>query len=51
MLYEEGYTIEGVKRYWVRRRRVNSRKLRPREIAKKVMGDLRIIIKILDSHA
>lgn len=51
MLYEEGHTIEGVKRYWARRGRVSSRKLRPREIAKKVMGDLRIILKIIDSHA
>lgn len=51
MLYEEGHTIEGVKRYWARRGRVRSRKLRPREIAKKVMGDLRIILKIIDAHA
>lgn len=51
MLYEEGHTIEGVKRYWARRGRVSSRKLRPKEIAKKVMGDLRIILKIIDSHA
>lgn len=51
MLYEEGHTIQGVKRYWARRGRVSSRKLRPREIAKKAMGDLRIILKIIDSHA
>lgn len=50
MLYEEGHTIEGVKRYWARRGRVRSHKLRPKEIAKKVKGDLRIILKIIDSH-
>jgi DNA-binding transcriptional MerR regulator len=51
MLYEEGHTIEGVKRYWARRGRAGSRKLRPKDIARKLMGDLRIILKIIDSHS
>jgi DNA-binding transcriptional MerR regulator len=51
MLYEEGHTIEGVKRYWARRGRAGTRKLRPKDIARKLMGDLRIILKIIDSHS
>jgi DNA-binding transcriptional MerR regulator len=51
MLYEEGHTLEGVKRYWVRRGRVASRRLRPKEVAKKLRGDLQVILKILDSDS
>ena len=51
MLYEEGHTLEGVKRYWVRRGRAATRRLRPREIAKKLRGDLQVILKIIDSHS
>jgi hypothetical protein len=51
MLYEEGHTLEGVKRYWVRRGRATTRRLRPREIAKKLRGDLQVILKIIDSHS
>lgn len=50
MLYEEGHTLEGVKRYWVRRGRAATRRLKPRELAKKLRGDLQVILKILDSH-
>ena len=51
MLYEEGHTIEGVKRYWARRGRAGSRKVRPKDIARKLKGDLRIILKIIDAHS
>jgi DNA-binding transcriptional MerR regulator len=51
MLYDEGHTLEGVKRYWVRRGRATSRPLRPKEMAKKLRGDLQAILKIIDSHA
>ena len=51
MLYEEGHTLEGVKRYWVRRGRAATSRLRPREIAKKLRGDLQVILKIIDSHS
>jgi DNA-binding transcriptional MerR regulator len=51
MLYEEGHTLEGVKRYWARRSRITSRTLRPREIAKKLRGDLQVILKIIESHS
>lgn len=50
MLYEEGHTLEGVKRYWARRGRASSRTLRPKEMAKKLRGDLQAILSILDSH-
>jgi len=51
MLYDEGHTLEGVKRYWVRRGRVATRPLPPKEMAKKLRGDLQAIVKIIDSHA
>jgi DNA-binding transcriptional MerR regulator len=51
MLYEEGHTLEGVKRYWTRRGRASSRSLRPKEMAKKLRGDLQAILRILESHS
>ena len=51
MLYDEGHTLEGVKRYWVRRGRAASKPLPPKEMAKKLRGDLQAIIKIIDSHS
>lgn len=50
MLYEEGFTIAGVKRYWARRGRVAGRRLRPREVVERVKGDLQAILRIIDSH-
>jgi DNA-binding transcriptional MerR regulator len=51
MLYEEGHTLEGVKRYWVRRGRAASKPLPPKEMAKKLRGDLEAILKIIESHS
>jgi DNA-binding transcriptional MerR regulator len=51
MLYDEGHTLEGVKRYWVRRGRAASRPLSPKEMAKKLRGDLQAILQIIDSQA
>ncbi|MCP9451115.1 MAG: MerR family transcriptional regulator [Nitrospira sp.] len=51
MLYEEGHTLEGVKRYWVRRTRASSRPLPPREIAKKLRGDLQAIVDLIEAHS
>ena len=51
MLYEEGHTLAGVKRYWARRGRASARSLRPREIAKKLRGDLQAVLKIIESHS
>ena len=50
LLYEEGHTLEGVKRYWARRGRVSSQRLRPKELAQKLRGNLQAILKILESH-
>lgn len=51
MLYEEGHTLEGVKRYWARRTRALSRPLPPREVAKKLRGDLQAIVDLIDAHS
>jgi DNA-binding transcriptional MerR regulator len=51
MLYEEGHTLAGVKRYWVRRGRVTSQRVRPKELAQKLRGNLQAILKILESHS
>ena len=51
MLYEEGHTLEGVKRYWSRRGRVSVQRVKPKELAQKLRGNLQAILKILDSHS
>ena len=51
MLYEEGHTLEGVKRYWARRGRVSVQRLKPKELAQKLRGNLQAILKILESHS
>jgi len=51
MLYEEGHTLEGVKRYWARRGRMSVQRLKPKELAQKLRGNLQAILKILDSHS
>jgi DNA-binding transcriptional MerR regulator len=51
MLYEEGYTLEGVKRYWARRGRVTTQRIKPKELAQKLRGNLQAILKILDSYS
>ena len=51
MLYEEGHTLAGVKRYWARRSRVASQQVRPKELAKKLRGNLQAILKIMESYS
>ena len=51
MLYEEGHTLEGVKRYWARRGRVTGQRMKPKELAQKLRGNLQAILKILESHS
>src|SRR5215467_9905912 len=43
MLYEEGHTLEGVKRYWARRGRISPQRVKPKELAQKLRGSLRAI--------
>lgn len=50
MLYEEGHTLEGVKKYWARRTRVSDKHIKPKELAQRLRGKLRSILKILESH-
>jgi DNA-binding transcriptional MerR regulator len=51
MLYEEGHTLAGVKRYWARRGRVTSQRVRPKELAQKLRGNLQAILKIMASYS
>ena len=51
MLYEEGYTLEGVKRYWARRGRATGQRIKPKELAQKLRGNLQAILQILESHS
>ena len=51
MLYEEGHTLEGVKRYSARRCRVAPQLIKPKELAQKLRGNLQAILKILESHS
>ena len=50
MLYEEGYTIAGLKRFWTRRSRHVSKEMRPHIVAERVRGELHAILKIMDSY-
>ena len=50
MLYEQGYTIAGLKRFWTRRGRFKHRRVGPREVAERLRGDLHAILRILDSY-
>ena len=51
MLYEEGHTLAGVKRYWARRGRVSHQRVGPKELAQKLRGNLQAILKVLESHS
>ncbi len=48
MLYEEGYTIEGVRRFWARRGRRSTKEERPQDLAKRLKGNLQAILHILE---
>ena len=50
MLYEEGYTIAGLKRYWYRRKRGSSSTNVSGERVKKAKTELKNILKILDGR-
>jgi DNA-binding transcriptional MerR regulator len=51
MLYDEGHTLAGVKRYWVRRGRTAGQRVRPKELAQRLRGHLQAILKTLESHS
>ena len=50
LLYDEGYTIAGLRRFWARRGRHASRREHPRDLAKRLRGNLHAILRILDSR-
>ncbi|GJL56259.1 MAG: transcription regulator protein [Nitrospirales bacterium] len=51
MLYEEGYTIAGLKRYWYRRKRMSSNVSRVSgDRVKKAKTELKNILKMLDER-
>ena len=50
MLYEEGHTLAGVKRFWSRRGLHKNHKLRPRELVKRMRGDLQAVLRIIESY-
>ena len=50
MLYEEGYTIAGLKRYWYRRKRGDGPATVSRERVKKAKVELQSILKMLNSE-
>ncbi len=50
MLYEEGYTIVGLKRFWTRRGRKGGKPANPHEVAKRLRGKLEAILRILDAN-
>lgn len=47
MLYEEGYTIAGLKRHWYRRKRGDGVPTATRERVKKAKAELQMILKML----
>ncbi|WHZ24133.1 MAG: MerR family transcriptional regulator [Nitrospira sp.] len=51
MLYDEGHTLAGVKRYWARRGRATAKRGSRKELAQRVRGDLRAIIRVIDSYS
>ena len=50
MLYDEGYTIAGLKRFWARRYRHSMKPVRPRDVVERVRGELHAILKVMDSY-
>ena len=50
MLYDEGYTIAGLKRCWARRYRHSMKAVRPRDVVERVRGELHAILKVMDSY-
>ena len=50
LLYDEGFTIAGVKRFWSRRERLRGRRVRPRDVVERLKGELQAILKIMESH-
>jgi len=48
MLYDEGYTIAGLKRYWYKKKRESKAVSVPKDRVEKAKSELKGILKILD---
>jgi hypothetical protein len=51
MLYEEGYTIAGLKRFWYRKKRGDQAVQVPKDRVKKAKSELQGILKLLDRQS
>ena len=51
MLYEEGYTIAGLKRFWYRKKNGNQAVQIPKDRVKKAKSELQGILKLLDRQS
>ncbi len=49
LLYEDGYTIAGLKRLWSRRGRKVGKQESPQQVAKRLRGKLQAVLQILES--
>ncbi len=51
MLYEEGYTIAGLKRFWYRKKKGGQAVQVPKDRVKKAKSELQGILKLLDGQS
>ena len=51
MLYEEGYTIAGLKRFWYRKKKGGQGVQVPKDLVKKAKSELQGILKLLDRQS
>ncbi len=51
MLYEEGYTIAGLKRFWYRKKRSGKSVQVSKDRVEKAKSELQLILKILDRQS
>jgi DNA-binding transcriptional MerR regulator len=51
MLYDEGHTLAGVKRYWARRGRASAKQGTRKDLTQRMRGDLQAILRMIDSYS
>jgi DNA-binding transcriptional MerR regulator len=51
MLYDEGHTLAGVKRYWARRGRASAKQGTHKDLTQRMRGDLQAILRMIDSYS
>jgi DNA-binding transcriptional MerR regulator len=51
MLYDEGHTLAGVKRYWARRGRAAAKQGTRKDLTQRMRGDLQAILRMIDSYS